>query len=276
VKTLVIQSYRSHDVPEWIARCLKSVRAWADANSYDYRLSGDESFSLCGADYLAAAGQNVRSITNLLRLLLVRQAHESGYDRAIWIDADILVFAPDALKIDLTERYAFAREAWINPLGGQAWKAQAGVNNSVFACMSGEPDLDWFILTLRHIAAHRKIKTNYQLGGDLIKGLRSSLGFESLEGFGMFSPAVVDALSRKRDPVLRAQARFHGAPVYAANLCAGPQYHPIAAAGVLAAVDALERTRGEIVNGWLSEGPLKAQAYPGFTRFTMKSRSDFG
>ena len=37
----------------------------------------------------------------------------------------------------------------------------------------------------------------------------------------------------------------------------------------MAAIEALERSRGEVVNAWLAEGPLQAQTYPGFTRFAV-------
>jgi hypothetical protein len=270
VKTLVIQSYRASDVPEWIARCLDSVQTWAAAQGFDYQLAGDDSFRLCGEDYLARVGGNVRSITNLSRLILVKQAHAGGYDRAIWLDADFFVCAPEQFRIDLVSRYAFARETWVWRMDAQFWGVTAGVNNSVFACMAAEPDLDFLISTVRHIALHRPVETNYQLGGDLIKGLRASLDFQLIDNVGMFSPDIVRALARGDAPVLPAQARFHQTPVHAANLCAGAHYSPpVEEAEVLGAIDTLARTRGEAVNAWLAEGALQAQTYPGYTAFTL-------
>jgi hypothetical protein len=271
MKTRVIQSYRAVNVPAWIDRCLESVRAWSLAQGFDHHLVGDECFQLCGEDYLSRVGDNIRSITNLARLILVRQAHDAGYDRAIWIDADVLVFAPEQLRIDLDSRYAFAREGWVGRLQGDRWKAFASVNNSVFACMAGEPDLDFLIAATRHIALHRRIHSNFQVGGDLIRGLRASLDFQVLDHIGMFSDDVVSALAQGDDAVLRAQARVHGAPVYAANLCASANYStPISDAEALAAIDTLARTRGEVVNRWLSEGPREAMTYPGYTTFVLK------
>jgi hypothetical protein len=205
-----------------------------------------------------------------MRLILVRRAHDAGYDRAIWIDADILVFAPAQLRIDLDSRYAFARETWIARIDGQRWRAFTGVNNSVFACMAGEPDLDFLIAATRHIAAHRQIHSNYQVGGDLIKGLHPCLDFQVLDNIGMFSDDIVLALARGESAILHAQARFHAAPVYAANLCASANYlNPVSDAEALLAIDALAGTRGEVVNAWLSEGPLQAQTYPGITTFAL-------
>jgi hypothetical protein len=68
MKTVVLQTFRSHDVPPWMARCLASVRDWAAAQGYDYQFEGDSVFALCGEEYLVAVGDNKRSITNLARL----------------------------------------------------------------------------------------------------------------------------------------------------------------------------------------------------------------
>jgi hypothetical protein len=273
MRTVIIQSYRADGVPAWINGCLQSVRQWSSEQGFDYQLAGDDSFRLCGEDYLVRVGDNIRSITNLSRLILVQRAHLAGYDRAIWLDADVFVFAPEQLRIDLTSRYAFARETWISRMAADTWSAFAGVNNSVFVCMAGEPDLEWLISTTRHIARHRQIDSNYQVGGDLIRGMRASLNFQVVENVGMFSNHIVTSLARGEDAVLHAQARFHGKPVYAANLCAGPHYQPpVTEADAVAAMDVLARTRGDVVNAWLAEGPLTAQTYPGFTRFEL-SRS---
>jgi hypothetical protein len=276
MKTLVIQSYRAVNVPAWIDRCLQSVRAWSAARDFDYQLVGDEGFQVCGDDYLSRVGDNIRSITNLARLILVRQAHDAGYDRAIWIDADIFVFAPEHLLVDLESRYAFARETWVARADGERWMAFAGVNNSVFVCMAGEPDLEFLIAATRHIAMHRQIRSNYQVGGDMIKGLHASLDFQTLDNVGMFSADIVDALARGDTAILHAQARLHGAPVYAANLCASANYvNPVSQDAALLAIDTLARTRGEVVNAWLAEGPLPVQTYPGRTLFVLdKAASD--
>lgn len=254
-KTLVMQTFRTEGVPAWIRRCLDSVEGWAKLRGYDYRLADDGVFALCGADYLARVGPNMRSITNLARLEMAKQAFGDGYDRAVWVDADVQVFDPASFTIDAVRRYAFARETWIGVGRPGKWTAIASVNNCVFVCMRGEPDLDFLIAATRHVAMHRDIQTNYQVGGHLIKGLRLPLDFEVVDSVGMFNPYVVRALARKRIALLRAQAIYHGTPVHAANLCASSNYAPIVTeAHALAAMDRLESTRGAVLNQWLSEG----------------------
>jgi hypothetical protein len=271
--TLVVQSYRARDVPVWIARCLASVQTWARQAGHDYRLVGDEAFVLCGEDYLARVGDNKRSITNLCRLELVRDAHREGYEWAAWIDADVFVFDPSFSLAGL-ERYAFAREVWLDMPRQSRLRAVGGTNNSVFVCRAGEPDLDFLIHATRHVAMHRHHRDNYQVGGDLIQGLRKALGYEILYGAGMFSPHVVRALARDVGDLLAIQARAYGAPVQAANLC-GSELYPAAVGEteVLAAMDRLEATKGAAVNQWLTGAPgLEAGATVWFDAPDLESK----
>src|SRR6185295_2010938 len=116
---------------------MDSVRSWAAASGFDYEFADDSSFALCGPEYLARVGRNMRAIVNLSRLELVKDAHRRGYDRAIWLDADVLVFRPELFTIDVVEGYAFSRETWVTRVGDR-WRAVSSVNNCVFACMRDE------------------------------------------------------------------------------------------------------------------------------------------
>ncbi len=271
MKRVVIQSFRRRDVPQWIERCMASVRSWADASGYDYQFADDSSFALAGPEYLARAQGNVRTITNLTRLILVRDALAAGYDEAIWLDADIFVFAPERFVLPAEPGYAFARETWINHWKDDLWVAGSAVNNSALVFRPNQPDLQFLIDAIFHIARHRPLRGNYQVGGDVVRGLWSSLDFPTLEDVGMFSPDIIRALAGPVRPLLKAQARFHGSEVHAANLCGSAHYLGGATeAQVLAAMDRLESSRGNVVNRWLADGPLEAERSPGRTRFSLR------
>ncbi len=275
MKTLIIQSFRTRDVPAWITRCLSSVRTWAESRGYDHRLTDDSVFSLCGEDYLEQVGDNKRSITNLCRLELVRRAHQEGYAWAVWIDADVFVFDAQAFGISGVDRYAFARETWIEVFAPGRLRATAAVNNSVFVCRNGEPDLDFLIGATRHVAMHRVIADNYQVGGSLIKGLRTSLAFETLGDVGMLSNLLVLALARNETELLQRQGRYHGTPLHAANLCASENYREPAISEDQAqlAMDRLEESKGDIINRWLGAGlPLEPDQTAVFTATGLSAR----
>ncbi len=256
-RTLILQSYRAPNVEPWIARCMKSVEVWAGKTGFDYRLTGDEVFALCGDDYLARAGGNMRTITNLCRLEMVRAAHQEGYDWAVGMDADIFVFDPDRFRIEGVERYAFVGESWIELQAPGTWGGLRNVNNSVFVCRAGEPDLDFLIHATRHVAMSRTIVDNFQVGRNLVNGLRKSLAYETLNNVGMFSNLVVLALARDVPELLQFQADIHGYPVFAANLCGSENYVPPVSEGeAQVAMDRLETSRGTVINSWLSQKPI--------------------
>jgi hypothetical protein len=259
MKTLVIQSFRTTNVPDWIRRCLDSVRAWAGSSGFDYSLVDDSAFALCGAEYLARVGRNMRAIINLSRLELVKDAHRRGYDRAIWIDADVLVFHPELFTIDLVEGYAFARETWVTRVEDR-WRAITNVNNCVFACMRDQPDLEMLIQLTRHIGVHRKIEKSLQTGTYLLTGLQQSLAFETLDNIGMFSNRAVLALAHNDEDAIAAQAIGHLTPVFAANLCASDRDPPpVSGHEADTVVDRLLETKGDVVNRWLLTSPNNLQ-----------------
>jgi hypothetical protein len=228
------------------------VRAWAASRGHDYLLTDDSAFDLCGADYLARVGDNPRSKTNLCRLELIARAHADGYDLAIWMDADIFVFSPEHLVLEAAEGIVFARETWLWPRG-EGWEIIKTLNNCVVACPSGDKDLGFIIQTIRHVAAHHRIDHNFRVGVDLIRGLHRFLQFELTSSVGMFSNHTVVALARQREGLLKLQAVHHGAPVYAANLCATDHMTPVVPErDAHKAMDILEATRGEIINGHLT------------------------
>ena len=248
MKTLIIQSYRTQAVPAWIARCLASVRAWAQAKGYDHWLTDDRAFALCGEDYLARVGDNPRSKTNLCRLELIRSALADGYDLAIWMDADIFVFAPQQLDLAAAERISFPHETWLwrNDKG---WGFNRTLNNCVIVCPRNDPDLDLIIRATRHRALHHPVTINRQVGVDLIRGLHQFLQFPLLGNVGMLSNHSVIALAQNNEWLMRHQAQYHQTPIYAANLCASDHLSPVVPEALThLAMDMLEQSCGDVIN----------------------------
>jgi len=106
MKTVVYQSYRTRDVAPWLATCQASVRDWAARAGHDYRHYGDELFDRVPDWYRAKAGSLVLPVSDLARLVLARELLAEGYDRTVWVDADLLVFDLD-LRIEAFQ--------WIRP-----------------------------------------------------------------------------------------------------------------------------------------------------------------
>ena len=103
-ETLVIQSYRTEMVPAWINRCLGSVRAWTSLCGLDYRFFGNEIFELVPTWYRERADGRLPVMTDLGRLILVREALGSGARSVFWIDADIFIFDSLCRHVGYTRR----------------------------------------------------------------------------------------------------------------------------------------------------------------------------
>lgn len=250
-RTLVVQSFRRTDVPDWIERCLDSVRRWTKACGFDYAFYGDEFYDLCGPEYLARVGGNPRSITNLARLEITRIKLAEGYDQVIWFDADVFVFDPDRLVMRTDAGYAFSHEAWVTKgADGRAHLAYTSLHNAAFIFTRRQSDLELFIQIIRHIVMTRTIGSNYQVGVRLISGLAYSLEIPAITCVGMFSPDVTDAIADDRRAFMRAFARFHGHKMQAANLGWSLAAH-FTEARMMTAMDRLEATAGDVLNGYL-------------------------
>jgi hypothetical protein len=252
VKTVILQTYVADHVPDWITRCITSVRDWATARGYDHRFSDDGSvFALCGAEYLHAVGDNKRSVTNLARLLWIRESLAAGYDRAIWLDADVFIFNRDTFELNIASGYAFGREIWIGDGRSGPWTRHCVLN--AFIVFAGHhPDLDLMIDLTRYIASSRALKSNCQLGVHLLSGLHAGLRFPLAPHAAQLSPDMIRAIARNRRRLLRAFARLSEYPIGAANLCALP---PAETVIMDHAMDRLEISKGQIINRYMPGGP---------------------
>jgi len=254
--TIVIQTFRNHTIPGWIRRCLDSVSNWAGFHGHDYSLAGDEFYDLCGPEYLARGSKNPQSITNLARLVATRQRLDAGYQRVIWMDADVFVFDPAKLMFDfsdesLTTGYAFGREVWLTRnSAGHFAVTPPRAHNAATLFTQNAIDLDMLITLIRHIDAGRQIVSNYQVGVALLRGLQYSLMFPTFSHVGLFSPELLRALVERNEKLLEFYARVYRYQACAANLGLSKQ---ITEGVIWQAMDNLEASAGDAINKYAIE-----------------------
>jgi len=255
--TIVIQTFRNHNIPVWIQRCLDSVQNWARLHKHEYSLAGDEFYDLAGPEYLARGGKNPQAITNLARLVATRQRLDTGYQRVIWMDADVFVFDPTKLVFDfpaesLTTGYAFGREVWLDREAGVTRTAPPIPHNAATFFTQSAVDLDMLITLIRHIDAKRHIVSNYQVGVRLLSGLQYSLMFPTFSHVGMFSPLLLRALVDSDEKTLRFYGQAYHYQTFAANLCLSLQYL-VTEDVLLRVMDQLEAAGGDVINKYAIE-----------------------
>ncbi len=248
MKTVVYQSYRTHDVPAWVNRCLQSVEAWTRAQQFDYRFIDDRLFDRVPQWYRRGAGDNVQVITNLARLVVAHELLAEGYERTIWIDADILVFDPVAFRIDVASDFAFCYEVWVTTKGGATVK-QSCVNNSVSVFVRGNAFLDFCIWAHEDLVRRGTQILAHGTSTRLLSALYHAVPFALLTNVGMLSPAVAQDIRGGVHVLAREYAALHARPIHAINLCGSWCGKPFQGrvlddGDYLAIVDALLLARG--------------------------------
>jgi len=220
MKTIVYQSFRTENVPHWVSRCLESVRGWADLQGFDYRFIGDEIFDLVPDWYREKAAKRIPVMTDLGRLLLAKQFLAAGYERAIWLDADMLVFDPEDLEINVREEFAFGREIWVQKDGKGNLKAYRNVHNALCVFTADNSFLDFYIHSCLSIIKRMEGTMVPQIvGPKLLTSLHNMVGFSLVSDVGMISPLVLGDLDKGSGAAL-ALLRAEQPDMKAANLSA--------------------------------------------------------
>ncbi len=236
--TLVYQSYRQHGMPDWIARCLQSVRDWAAAAGFDYCFHGDEIFERVPEWYLAKCRDYPQIATDLGRLILAREHLAAGAEWVIWLDADVLVFDREAMAVDFSAGYVFGRERWVEADGKGGWRVRRNVHNAICAFVADNPMLDFYIHAATNIMRRVEGGVAPQIvGTKFLTAQHNMVGLPLTDAVAMASPPLVADLAAGGGPALRALRAELPAASGAVNLChslAQPSTH------LTRAMDALE------------------------------------
>lgn len=245
MKTIVFQSFRTHDVPGWMAACMESVRAWAALRGFEYRFLDDRFFD-CVPEAVRRKARHPCTLADMARLLTARELLEADCERAIWMDADVLVFAPERLLPEPLPKFALCLEAWLanTPQGA---RCDYRVNNAVAVFSRDDGYLQFLIEASRNIARTRPALAKLAIGTRLFTQLHRVVPLPLLNNVGMFSPIVMADIAARAGRCLPVYARHLPAPLAAANLCFSLQ-HTAATDTPQRVADACVETRGEVVN----------------------------
>jgi len=214
----VLQSHRTPLPAAWYEPCVESVQAWAGSRGYDYRWIGDELFDPL-PENLNARTRDQRAIAaDLGRLYALQASLDGGFDIAVWVDADVFVFAPARLELLDTE-HAFGREIWVQARGSD-WRVYSKVHNAFMQFRAGDRLLGVYLyLAERILHRHRGALVPQLIGPKLLATLHNLLDFPVIESAGVLSPAVVcDLLAGGGSALALFRERSMCAPA-AVNLC---------------------------------------------------------
>lgn len=220
MRTVVCQSARRAQAPGFLLRCLESVEVWAAESGFEYRFADDEAF-FGRLPAAVRAGAEARAVvqSDLARLLWLQDVLDEGADRAIWLDADVLVFGP--LAVTTPDGYAFGREHYVQRTDAGKLRVYKNVHNALCVFARDNPMLDFYLHAATRIVTQAGGGGPLQLVGPKLLTALSNLcgGLPVLDAVGSFSPLVLRDLAQGCGPALDLlRAATPGVPG-GANLC---------------------------------------------------------
>jgi hypothetical protein len=260
MQTIVFQSYRTQQVPAWISTCMGTVRAWAAQQGFDYRFYDDAFLGYAPPWFRDKAQQSICPVTDLARLVVARELLAQGYQRTVWVDADMLVFAPEQLRVEQVQDFSFCHELWVQVDAAGALQLVHRVNNAITVFCAGNVQLGFFIDACLRIGRHKAQIGKLDVGTKFLTELRAVMPYPLLENVGMLSPRMLYEITGGEALHLRRYAQGLPVPLACANLCASMQGRTLQ--GVVCddalyarVIEVLLSSRGGAVNGLRPAGP---------------------
>ena len=265
MKTVVYQSFRTKDVPSWIEACLESVRQWAKLRGFEYRFYDDRFFDLVPADLRPRASAFKCVLADYARLVAARDLLAEGFERAVWVDADALVFAPESFEITNDHGYAFSREVWLDRITFGRPQFRLSVNNAVSVFCRDQKIIDFALDVADEILRGDQPLEPVSIGTDFLSKLRNAFAYPLLTQVGILGAEMAQRYLANDGRFLSAYLSFQTSPIYAANLClskhsgGGGVHEPVFnEADTLALIKSLKADQGRSINAWFTPSPPRA------------------
>lgn len=218
----------------WVDAAMASVERWAALHEAEYRLLHDPEFFGPVPEWVARKSTAwINPVTDLARLLVARELVRT-YSTAIWVDADVVIWAPDHLPLPTPRDAAFSSELWMERGPDGTLRFLDNVSNFVCAFSAQGPFLRAHIVDV--LTTLREAPEPMKLGvaGTALLTRRYDRGaFELITGVANFSPVLTEALAAGRTPDVEAFQRRLGGQLAAANLCLSHESRPFQGRGPL-------------------------------------------
>jgi len=262
MKTVVYQSFRTKDVPSWIESCMESVRRWSQHRGFEYRFYDDSFFDLVPAELRPRASAFKCLLADYARLVAARDLLASGYDRAVWVDADALIFAPSSFDIALTRGYAFSREVWLDRVTMGRPQFKLSVNNAVSVFCRDQKIIDFALDAADGILRSDRPLEPVSIGTDFLSKLQNAYHFPLLTEVGILGSEMARRYLANDGRFLASYLRYQTSPIYAANLCLSKHSGGVSSsestfkdADTHALIAKLQADEGRSFNAWFSAEP---------------------
>lgn len=220
-QTIVIQSHKPAP-GTFVDTAVQSVCQWAGQNGYAYECIDDALFDLVPAWCIDAAHGRMQMVADIARLVWIQNLLDAGWQRVVWLDADIYIFHPNKMNIDAPEGYAFGHEDWVQPGPERHLCIHRNVHNAglIFSPI-GRVTLDFYLQTALSLLRRGGQGVPPQfVGPKLLTALHNVVGFPLNYSVGMASPLVLNDLANGAGTAWHMLMSVRGEELAALNLCA--------------------------------------------------------
>lgn len=220
--TIVIQSRPPGTPPDAVHRACQSVEGWAGSYGFAYQRMGDEIFEMIPDWVLGIAGTRKQMAVDIGRLKWTQNLLDQNWAKVIWLDADALIFNPDAMIVDVPEGFAFGREHWVQPdEKASALKVYKNVHNAFMVFTDqGRWALDFYLESALRILKAAGPDTPPQLvGPKLLTALNNVVQFPLIDCVGMASPLVLADVAHGGGDAWDALRDAYNNEIAGLNLC---------------------------------------------------------
>lgn len=177
--------------------------------SIGHRFMGDELFEIVPRPWRQLAGPEKLPITDYARLLWMRQLHEQGHQRVVWLDADILML--DASFMPPHGDF-MCRELWFFIDSKGQIRHFDAVNNCAMSFEAESPLLAWYLEACR-VAPEAAPLPKLALGPDILRQRDLTHRLPRIDSIPTLSPFLIEAVQRDDERVLRGvRSLWRGAP----------------------------------------------------------------
>jgi hypothetical protein len=236
---------------------MDTVCNWAGGIGADYEFIDDALFDAVPDWYLQKAKGAVTVVTDLARLVVARNYLADGYDRAIWVDADVVAFAPEHLAIPEDWPFAFCREVWVRLDSDGALVFTQKTNNALCAFHASDTRfLNHYIDACEIMIRDREEPLEgAEVGTEYLTALQQIMRFPVLQNVGLLSPLLMNEIATGGERLTAHYVTRLGGSLGAANLCASLAGRTIDGVTLTEAffdtvIDRLLTSRGSGLNKW--------------------------
>lgn len=223
MRTVVLQSCPPQECHGWLQTCMDSVQQWAQLHGFEWRFVDDALFQRLPPDLQPGGRISPVIASDLARLLCLQELLQQGHECVLWLDADVLVFAPQSLSLPDTD-YAVGREIWVQAGDKGRWRAWKKVHNAALMFRQQTDGhnslLDFYADTAtRLLRANQHAMPAQFIGPKWLTALHNVSQLPVWEAVGMLSPAVVEDLLGASTGAYACMQGRATQPLAAANLC---------------------------------------------------------